>query len=292
VRGLHADVTVAAFAAIAAELLVEQDRLDEAAAIVDALDAPAIAETVSGAFALSARALVRMQQERHADAEADARRAMELLDERGWRAPMVSRAPLRLARQLGRRARRRRPSSSSTTRRPSRGARGPRAPSARSCASAGGSSAGRQGLELLSAAVDALAASPLGLEHAWALHDLGGALRRAGRRADAREPLRQALEIADRKEALLLARRARDELAATGARPRRTALSGPASLTPSERRVAELAAAGLSNREIAENLWVTRKTVELHLGHAYGKLGIRARTQLAAALEAGAAAAA
>jgi DNA-binding CsgD family transcriptional regulator len=147
------------------------------------------------------------------------------------------------------------------------------------------------GLELLSGAVDALAASPLGLEHAWALHDLGGALRRAGRRADAREPLRQALELADRKEALLLARHARDELAATGARPRRTALSGPASLTPSERRVAELAATGLSNREIAESLWVTRKTVELHLGHAYGKLGIRARTQLAGALEAGAVAA-
>jgi DNA-binding CsgD family transcriptional regulator len=292
VRGLHADVTVAAFAAIAAELLVEQDRLDEAAAIVDALDAPAIAETVSGAFALSARALVRMQQERHADAEADARRALELLDERGWRAPMVSRAPLRLARQLGHRGE----EAAALELLDDAEAVARRAGTTGAVGSIlrvrGRVVGGRQGLELLSEAVDALAASPLGLEHAWALHDLGGALRRAGRRADAREPLRQALEIADRKEALLLARRARDELAATGARPRRTALSGPASLTPSERRVAELAAAGLSNREIAENLWVTRKTVELHLGHAYGKLGIRARTQLAAALEGGAAAAA
>jgi hypothetical protein len=103
VQALRADVTIAAFAAVAAELLVERDRLDEAAAIVDALDAGAIADTVSGAFAISARALVRSLQDRHADAEADARRAVDLLDERGWHAPMVSRARLRLARQLARR---------------------------------------------------------------------------------------------------------------------------------------------------------------------------------------------
>jgi DNA-binding CsgD family transcriptional regulator len=66
----------------------------------------------------------------------------------------------------------------------------------------------------------------------------------------------------------------------------RTALDGPASLTPSERRVAELAASGLSNREIAESLWVTRKTVEVHLGHTFGKLGISSRRQLADALAA------
>ena len=68
---------------------------------------------------------------------------------------------------------------------------------------------------------------------------------------------------------------------AAGARPQRAALSGPEALTPSERRVAELAAEGLSNREIAETLWVTRKTVEVHLGSAYAKLGIRSRAQLA-----------
>ncbi|WP_040600681.1 helix-turn-helix domain-containing protein, partial [Patulibacter medicamentivorans] len=81
-----------------------------------------------------------------------------------------------------------------------------------------------------------------------------------------------------------LAALARDELAASGARPRRTALRGPSSLTPAERRVAELATKGLGNREIAETLWVTRKTVEVHLGNAYGKLGIRSRTQLPEAL--------
>lgn len=66
----------------------------------------------------------------------------------------------------------------------------------------------------------------------------------------------------------------------------RETLTGPSSLTPSERRVAELAAQGLSNREIAETLWVTRKTVELHLGNAYGKLDIRSRSQLPEALAA------
>jgi DNA-binding CsgD family transcriptional regulator len=144
---------------------------------------------------------------------------------------------------------------------------------------------GDAAIEALQESAHLLAGSPLRLEHGWALHDLGAALRRAGRRADAREPLRTAIDTAARLEAAALARRARDELAATGARPRRRALSGPAALTPSERRVAELAAAGHSNREIAETLWVTRRTVEVHLGNAYGKLGIRSRTQLPDAID-------
>ena len=72
----------------------------------------------------------------------------------------------------------------------------------------------------------------------------------------------------------------RKSLVDVGARPRRSAISGIDALTPSERRVAALAVQGLSNREIAESLWVTRKTVELHLGNAYSKLGIRSRGQL------------
>jgi DNA-binding CsgD family transcriptional regulator len=69
-----------------------------------------------------------------------------------------------------------------------------------------------------------------------------------------------------------------------GGKPKRAALQGAAALTPSERRMAEHAARGLSNREIAETLWVSRKTVEVHLGHAYGKLGIRSRSELSSAL--------
>lgn len=78
------------------------------------------------------------------------------------------------------------------------------------------------------------------------------------------------------------------ELLAAGARPRRKELKGAASLTPSERRIVELAAAGQTNREIAQALFVTAKTVETHLGHAYTKLGVGSRVELATALEDGA----
>ncbi|HEU5211765.1 MAG TPA: helix-turn-helix transcriptional regulator, partial [Gaiellaceae bacterium] len=78
-----------------------------------------------------------------------------------------------------------------------------------------------------------------------------------------------------------LAERTRAEIYASGARPRTTALSGPGSLTASERRVADLAADGLSNRGIAQQLYVTPKTVEVHLTNAYRKLGIGSRRDLA-----------
>jgi DNA-binding NarL/FixJ family response regulator len=136
----------------------------------------------------------------------------------------------------------------------------------------------------LERAVEILAASPARLEHTRALVDLGAALRRANRRADARVPLRQALEQADRTGMLLLAGRAREELGAAGARPRRSALSGPGALTPAEHRVAELAAQGLTNRAIAERLYVTQRTVETHLTHAFQKLNISSRAELEGAL--------
>jgi DNA-binding CsgD family transcriptional regulator len=123
------------------------------------------------------------------------------------------------------------------------------------------------------------------LEHARALVDLGGAIRRAGRRAEARDTLRRGYELAGHCGARALAETAMQELLAAGARPRRTALSGIDSLTPSERRIAELAADGLSNREIAQALFVTEKTVETHLGHVYPKLEISSRAELPAKLE-------
>ena len=129
-----------------------------------------------------------------------------------------------------------------------------------------------------------LEGSPARLEQARALADLGAALRRAGRRVDAREPLRAALELAHACGATALEETARTELVASGAKPRRQALSGAESLTPSERRVATMAAEGLTNRDIAQSLFVTPKTVEVHLSSAYRKLGIGSRTQLAAAL--------
>ncbi len=118
------------------------------------------------------------------------------------------------------------------------------------------------------------------LEHARALTDLGAALRRANRRSEAREPLRRGADLAVRSGATVLARRAHTELAASGARPRRLVLSGTDSLTPSEHRVVQMAAQGISNREIAQALFVTAKTVETHLRHSYQKLGIRSRREL------------
>jgi DNA-binding CsgD family transcriptional regulator len=136
------------------------------------------------------------------------------------------------------------------------------------------------GLGHLSDAVDAAAGSVARLEHAKALVALGTSLRRSRRPADAREPLRPALELADALGARALAARARHELRAAGARPRTAALTGPDALTPAERRVAERAAAGQTNRAIAEALFVTTKTVELHLRNAYRKLGASSRGEL------------
>ncbi len=138
----------------------------------------------------------------------------------------------------------------------------------------------------LGQAVELLATSPARLEHARALADLGAAQRRANRRGEARETLREALDMAQRCGATVLADQARNDLLATGARPRRLQLRGVDALTASERRIADLAAAGLSNPEIAQSLFVTRKTVETHLGRAYSKLDIRSRKELAAALAA------
>ena len=143
---------------------------------------------------------------------------------------------------------------------------------------------GERGTTRLEEAVAVLERSPARLEHARALVELGAALRRTNQRQAARGPLRSGLELAYRCQATRLTERAHSELAATGARPRRYVLSGAESLTPSERRVAELAAQGRSNPQIAQDLFVTVNTVETHLRRAYRKLDIRSRDQLAVAL--------
>jgi DNA-binding CsgD family transcriptional regulator len=130
---------------------------------------------------------------------------------------------------------------------------------------------------------------PASLRHvaALALAELGAHRRRAGRRGDAREPLRRALDYAERTGAERLRGYARAELLAVGARPRRAALTGPDALTRAEREVAALAAEGRSNRQIARQLYITRATVETHLRHAFRKLGIRSRSDLPARLARG-----
>jgi DNA-binding CsgD family transcriptional regulator len=143
---------------------------------------------------------------------------------------------------------------------------------------------GPAALELLAEAVAVLAGSQSRLEHARALVDHGAALRRSGARREGRSALRDGLDEARRCGALALAARAHAELEASGLRPRKMLVGGVEALTPSERRVVELAASGMANAEIAQSLFVTVKTVETHLGRSYRKLDIPGRGELAAAL--------
>ena len=143
---------------------------------------------------------------------------------------------------------------------------------------------GERAIDRLHEAVEALDGTPRRLEHARALVDLGAALRRQGSRSEARDPLQRGIEIARRCGATPLVARAYEELGATGARPRKVIRTGLDTLTPSEARTARMAASGMTNREIAQDLFVTVKTVESHLGQVYRKLELDSRAELAAAL--------
>jgi DNA-binding CsgD family transcriptional regulator len=141
-----------------------------------------------------------------------------------------------------------------------------------------------RGIDLLTEAVTVLRSAPAPLELARALTDLGAAHRRAGARLIAREILREGLDLAHAVGGLAVAARARRELMVAGGRPRRDATRGRDALTSGELRVAQLAAAGHTNRQIAQALFVTQRTVENHLTSTYAKLGIGSRGVLAAAL--------
>jgi DNA-binding CsgD family transcriptional regulator len=141
-----------------------------------------------------------------------------------------------------------------------------------------------QAISLLTESVQALEATSGRLELARSLTELGAALRHGKQAAAARPILRRALDIAARSGAQVVAGRARAELLAAGSRPRRAELSGIGSLTPTERRVAELAADDRTNTQIAHALFVTTKTVEWHLANAFRKLDIARRRDLRAAL--------
>ena len=134
-------------------------------------------------------------------------------------------------------------------------------------------------------AVDTLASGGGRVEHVHALLALGVLLRREGSRKDAREVLWECLELARRCGATVFADRAWEELRVAGAKPRRDRVTGRDALTPAEDRVARLAAGGRTNREVAQDLYLSLKTVEMHLGRVYRKLGIAGRRELAGALE-------
>jgi DNA-binding CsgD family transcriptional regulator len=142
-----------------------------------------------------------------------------------------------------------------------------------------------EGIELLERSVERLELVPTPYEAARSLTELGAALGRANRRREARERLREASDLAQRCGATRLEERIRQEILVAGGKPRRRSLFGPDSLTPSESRVAAAAAAGATNREIGQALFISMRTVEMHLTNAYRKLGITTRAELAAAID-------
>lgn len=265
--------------------------LDEPAGADAALAAVGLGDPPAGALAsallLQSRARLRLAQHRPADAHADLCVAAARWEELGVLHPGLASWRVDATKALvalGEVAEARRHADEHLALAERLGLAGPLAAGLRARA---GTEGGEGRIALLERAVTLLADSPVQLEHARALTDLGAALRRSNRRADARAPLRQALDLAEQGGMRLLARRARDELRATGARPRRAALTGPHALTAAEHRVAHFAADGNSNREIAAQLYVTQRTVETHLTHAFQKLDIHARAELPAALAAG-----
>ncbi|MGW7023384.1 LuxR C-terminal-related transcriptional regulator [Streptomyces decoyicus] len=142
---------------------------------------------------------------------------------------------------------------------------------------------GRQGLKQLEASVGLLEEAGATLEQARSLVEYGTLRCEAGHVRLGRDTARRGLDLARQCGAVGLADLARERLHAWGARPRRAhtvGAVGASALTGQERRVAVLAARGRTNREIADTLFITRRTVENHLTSGFRKLGITGRREL------------
>jgi DNA-binding CsgD family transcriptional regulator len=279
-----------AFAAtVLADIAVEAGELDDAQALLELLPQEAWPAGVGTVLIPAARGRLRLAQGRAAEALADFQICADMFSPKLWGTEMrdvgylhtragAAQALLR----LGERDR-----ADELAQAELQDVRVFGAPRALGIALrvAGLARGGKAGLELLAESARSLAGSPALLERARSLTEYGAALRRAGERAAARAPLAEALDLAARCGARPLVARAREELKATGARPRRVWRTGLEALTPSELRIVRLAAEGRANREIAHELYVTLKTVEGHLSRAYTKLGVESRVQLAGALE-------
>ncbi|HEY7077198.1 MAG TPA: AAA family ATPase [Solirubrobacteraceae bacterium] len=274
-------------ATVLADIAVEAGELEEAQALLDLLPAGDWPPGVGTVLIPAARGRLRLAQRRPEEALADFEACLALFGSPAWSMPtrdtgyLHARAGAAAALvALGRRDRARELADAELA-----DVRVLGAPRALGVALRAAGMARGGEIELLRESVAALRTSPAALERAHSLAQLGGALRRAGERAAAREPLAEALDLAARCGARPLAARVREELAATGARPRRPWRTGVESLTPTELRVARLAAEGRTNREIAHELYVTLKTVEGHLARTYVKLGISSRSGLPGLLD-------
>ena len=258
---------------------------DESLARVDALDGQ-LPEMLAWAFVLEARGRLRIAQGRPREGVDDLRDAGARWERLSCHSATVARwredAALALA-QLGETNEARRLAAEQLELARATGL--PRAVGAASRV-AGAVAPRADGIPLLREAVDLLGQAPAPVELARALLALGAALRREGHRVEAREHLRQTLELAHRAGAAPLAARSREELLAAGGRPRKPIFTGLEALTASELRVARLAAEGRTNRQIAEGLFVSQRTVETHLRHVFQKLDIGGREQLPSELTA------
>ncbi len=269
------------------DVILERAANDDLADLLDAFEVPPGFEAVApGAWALVVRGRVRALRGRSPEAVDDLRAAGAVFDGLGfgvlhdpWRSDLA------LALPSSEREEAQALVAEELRQTEEAGFAGPHGDTLRANGLLTG---GDAGIELLEESVARLAASPARYHHARAQVDLGAALRRSGRVTDAREGLRTGMELSFACGADRLLTRARDELLAAGARPRRVVRSGFGALTGSERRIVRLAMEGRSNPEIAQALFVSVKTVETHLSNAYAKLdlsGAGARRRLAALVE-------
>jgi DNA-binding CsgD family transcriptional regulator/tetratricopeptide (TPR) repeat protein len=269
------------------DAILERPSLADLAAMLEALDLePAFLANGAGAMVLEARGRLRLARGDREGAVADLRACGATNTALGFGPPFSFwRSALALALPPGERDEALALVDEDVARAAATGLARPRGVALRAAGLLKGDD---EGLACLHESVTLLEGSSARLEHARSLVEVGAALRRRGQRGQARESLAAGMELAHRCGAERLVARAGEELRAAGARPRRIVRSGVDALTASELRAARLVCEGRSNAEVAQELFVSLKTVETHLSHAYAKLGLTgagARRRLAAALE-------
>jgi DNA-binding CsgD family transcriptional regulator/energy-coupling factor transporter ATP-binding protein EcfA2 len=276
-------------ATVLADVAVASGELDEAQALLDLLPGGTLPPSVSSALIPAGRGRLRLAQGRGAEALAEFEACMALWQPAKWGLAMRdvgylharSGAALALL-TIGNLPRAHQLAEAEVHDVQRFGGRRALGVALRVAGLARG---GKAGLNALEESVEVLSRSPALLERARSLTEWGAALRRAGYRREARTVLSRGLDVAAHCGARPLIGRAREELHLAGARPRRDWTSGVEALTPSELRIAQLARIGRSNRQIAQDLYLSIKTVEGHLARAYGKLGISTRRDLDQVLE-------
>jgi DNA-binding CsgD family transcriptional regulator len=262
------------------DTLLERSGMGELAELVEGLEMPpAFGRTMSGAMVLEVRGALRAMRGDRQAALADLRDA-ELIFQSLQAGPRLSCWRSRLALVLPSEATAQALGLAAEELELTRLCESPRAEGI-ALRTLGLLEGGESGIERLRDSVAVLRSCDSPLELARSLTELGSALRRGNRRSEARDQLREALNLAQRCGAERLEERVREEVGVAGGKPRRSAISGPDSLTPAEHRVAMAAATGATNREIAQSLFVSLRTVEMHLTNTYRKLDDCSRADLA-----------